>query len=66
LEFLSEYEFNIKHIKGKENKVVDALKRRVHQKHATTTSMYNSDLKDKILEAMKTYQHYVQIKENLQ
>jgi hypothetical protein len=25
LEFLSEYDFNIKHIKGKENKVVDAL-----------------------------------------
>jgi hypothetical protein len=26
LEFLSEYDFDIKHIKGKENKVVDALK----------------------------------------
>jgi hypothetical protein len=25
LEFLSEYDFDIKHIKGKENKVVDAL-----------------------------------------
>jgi hypothetical protein len=30
LEFLSEYDFDIKHIKGKENKVVDALSRRVH------------------------------------
>ena len=29
LEFLSEYEFYIKHIKGKENKVVDALSRRI-------------------------------------
>jgi hypothetical protein len=40
LEFLSEYEFEIKHIKGKENKVVDALSRRVHELHATDISMY--------------------------
>jgi hypothetical protein len=46
LEFLSEYDFDIKHIKGKENKVVDALRRRVHELHATTISMYQSDLKD--------------------
>ena len=30
LEFLSEYDFDIKHIKGKENKVANALNRRVH------------------------------------
>jgi hypothetical protein len=35
LEFLSEYDFDIKHIKGKENKVFDALSRRVHQLHVT-------------------------------
>ena len=40
LEFLCEYNFDIKHIKGKENKVVDALSRRVHELHATTISMY--------------------------
>jgi hypothetical protein len=40
LEFLCEYDFDIKHIKGKENKVVDALNRRVHELHATTISMY--------------------------
>jgi hypothetical protein len=53
LEFLSEYDFDIKHIKGKENKVVDALSRRVHELHATTISMYQSDLKHIILEAAK-------------
>jgi hypothetical protein len=53
LEFLSEYDFDIKHIKGKEKKVADALSRRVHELHATTISMYQSDLKDKILEATK-------------
>jgi hypothetical protein len=38
-EFLSEYDFDVKHIKGKENKVVDALSRRMHEMHATTISM---------------------------
>jgi hypothetical protein len=66
LEFLSEYDFDIKHIKGKENKVVDALSRRVHEMHATTISMYKYDLKDIILEAAKSDQHYMEIKEKLQ
>jgi len=39
LEFLSEYEFDINHIKGKENKVVDAVIKRVHEFHATTMSV---------------------------
>jgi hypothetical protein len=30
LAFLSEFDFEVKHIKGKENKVADALSRRVH------------------------------------
>jgi hypothetical protein len=40
LEFLSEYEFDIKHMKGKENNVANALNKRVHELHATTISMY--------------------------
>lgn len=40
LEFLSEYVFDIKHIKGKENKVVDALNKRAHEMHATAISMF--------------------------
>jgi hypothetical protein len=51
LEFLCEYEFDIKHIKGKENKVADALSRKVHKLHATTISMYKTEIKDRILEA---------------
>jgi hypothetical protein len=66
LEFLSEYDFDIKHIKGKENKVADALNRRVHEMHATTISMYRSDLKDKILEAAKSDLRYMEIKTKLQ
>jgi hypothetical protein len=30
LAFLSEFDFEVRHIKGKENKVADALSRRVH------------------------------------
>jgi hypothetical protein len=66
LEFLSEYDFDIKHIKGKENKVVDALSRRVHLMHATTISMHQSDLKRRILDVVVTDQHYLQVKESLQ
>jgi hypothetical protein len=66
MEFLSEYDFDIKHIKGKENKFVDALSRRVHLMHATTVSMHQSDLKRRILDGLVTDQHYLQVKENLQ
>jgi hypothetical protein len=66
LEFLSEYDFDIKHIKGKENKVSDALSRRVHTMHATAVSMHRSDLKRRILDGLVTEQHYLQVKERLQ
>jgi hypothetical protein len=66
LEFLSEYEFDIKHIKGKENKVVDALTRRVHELHATTISMYQSDLKDRFIEAAKSDLQYMELVTKLQ
>jgi hypothetical protein len=51
LEFLCEYDFDIKHIKGNENKVVDALSRRVHEMHATTFIMYQMDLQGRISKA---------------
>jgi hypothetical protein len=66
LEFLSEYDFDIKHIKGKENKVANALIRRVHELHATTISMYQSDLKDKIIEASKSELQYKELVAKLQ
>jgi hypothetical protein len=62
MEFLSEYDFDIKHIKGKENKVVDALTRRVHLMHATSISMHQLDLKIKILDVVVTDKHYLQEK----
>jgi hypothetical protein len=64
--FLSDYEFYIKHIKGKENKFVNALDRRVHHMHATTISMHQTGLKRRILDGVVTYQHYLHVKERLQ
>jgi hypothetical protein len=66
LEFVCEYDFYIKCIKGKENKVADALSRRVHELHATTISMYQSDLKDIIIEAAKSDLQYKELVAKLQ
>jgi hypothetical protein len=66
LEFLYEYEFDIKHIKGKENKVADALKRRVHEVHATTISMYQMDLKGIISKTPKFDLLYMELVTKLQ
>jgi hypothetical protein len=66
LEFLCEYDFEIKPIKGKENKVVDALNRRVHELHATTISMYQTDIKSRILEAANVDLQYRELVAKLQ
>jgi hypothetical protein len=66
VEFLCEYDFDIKHIKGKENKVVDSLNRRVHKLHATTVSMYRTDIKSIILEAANTDLQYKDLVAKLQ
>ena len=48
LAFLGEYDFEIKHIKGKENKVVDALSRNVVTSFVAAISSYKTDLEDKL------------------
>jgi hypothetical protein len=59
LEFLSEYDFDIKHIKRKKSKVVDALSIRVHLMHDTVVSMHQSDLRRRILDAIVTDHQYL-------
>ena len=44
LEFMCEFDFDIKHIKGKGKKVVDALSRRIHAMHASVITICKSDL----------------------
>jgi hypothetical protein len=65
LKLLSEYDFDIKHIKGKENKSVDALSIRLHLMHSTIISMHQTNLKSRILDVVID-QHYLQVKETLQ
>jgi hypothetical protein len=66
MEFLCEYDFEINHIKAKENKVADALSRRVHEIHATTISMYQTDIKRRILEATNVDLQYRELVAKLQ
>jgi hypothetical protein len=66
LEFLNEYDFEIKNIRGKYSKVVDALNKRVHEMHVTTISMYQPYLSNRILEFSKLDMRYEDIKDTLQ
>jgi hypothetical protein len=64
LEFFSEYDFEIKHVKGKENQVVDALSRRDHETHIASIGMYMNDLKYKIIATTNLDQRYLKIKDD--
>jgi hypothetical protein len=63
LAFLSEYDFEIKHIKGKENKVADALSRHANLVYMTASSSYETDLEDKIRTTMENDEKYKILKE---
>ena len=58
IELLCEYDFDIKNIKGKENKVANALSRKMYVMHVAAISTSTSDLKDKITEASVTDEIY--------
>jgi hypothetical protein len=59
LKFLSECDFDIKHIKGKENNFFETLSRRVHLMHSTTFNMHQSYLKRRILDVFVIDQNYL-------
>ena len=48
LAFLSEFNFKVRHIKGKENKVADALSRRVHELFEININREKSDMEQRI------------------
>jgi hypothetical protein len=58
VEFLSEYDFEINHIKGKENQVVDALNRRAREMHIEAISMCRTNKKEKNIAAANSDQQY--------
>jgi hypothetical protein len=51
---LSEFDFEIKHIKGKENKVADALSRSMEKIHLTTVSTCETNVRERVKNAQET------------
>ena len=66
LDFLSEYHFELKHIKGKENKVYDALSRQNHIRYEVTLSQTDVDLHERIRVANRVDPFYVEILNKVQ
>eukprot|EP00253_Pinus_taeda_P024166 PITA_24166 len=63
---LSEFDFEIMYFKGKENRVVDALSRRVQANRIATMSSYGTNLHEWILQAGKHDDKYQELRHRLQ
>lgn len=63
---LSEFNFEIRYIKGKENRVADAFSRKVQVNHIATMSSYGIELHDRILHVGKRDDKYMEIMHRLQ
>ena len=66
LKFSCEFDFEIKHIKGKENKVANALSRKVREMHVASLSIFQTDLKQQIVNHTAGDELYEHVKEKLQ
>ena len=58
LVFLSEYDFEIKHIKGKENKVADALSKNAIMDFIAAISSYKTELDDRLDQGIQIDHEY--------
>jgi uncharacterized membrane protein len=66
LAFLSKFEFKVRHIKGKENKVADALSRRIHGLFEINISRAESDLEQRIRTTGVNDKNYTKMMAELQ
>ena len=66
LEYLCEFDFEIKHIKEKENKVADVLSKKVQEMHVASLSICQSDLRQQIVNHAAGDELYEQVKDKLQ
>jgi hypothetical protein len=55
MDLLSEFDFEIKHIKAKENRVVDALRRSVKMIHLAAMSTCKTDVRERVWNEQETY-----------
>lgn len=62
-ELLCEFDFEIKHVKGKENKVAHALRRKFH---VATKSICQSYLRERVIDVAAKDEEYLQFQEGLQ
>ena len=58
LAFLSEYDFKIQHIKGKENKVADALSRNAKLNFRAAISTYTTELEEQLEVGIEQDENY--------
>ena len=65
MSFLSEFDFEIKHINGKENRVVDAFSRKVSYLNSIEVSIYHTYFENKVKLVGEHVEEYQNIKENL-
>ena len=61
LAFLSEYNFEIQHIKGKENKVVDALSRNAKLNFTAVINTYTTDLEQQLKAGIEQDENYLKL-----
>ena len=65
LAMLSEFDFEIRYINDKENKVADALIRRVQVNHIVYMSSYGTYLQDHILQVGQQDDRYTKLRHRL-
>jgi hypothetical protein len=59
LAFLSEFDFEVRHIKGKENKVADALSQRTNELYEVIINKEENDIEEKIKSARRNDVEYI-------
>jgi hypothetical protein len=55
MDLLSDFDFEIKHIKGNKNRVVDSLSRSMKVVHLVAVSASESDIRERVKTAQETY-----------
>jgi hypothetical protein len=66
LAFLSEFDFKVRHIKGKENKVADALSRRTNGLYEISINKEENDIEHRIKFASNNDKNYIKTTTKLQ